>query len=160
MDDILTTYMNRKGDNMPKVYLAGGWFTPEMEEEHTRIFNTIKNTYDVFNPREHSFIHENATEEDMNKTLMGNVTNIDNADIVVVIYDGKDTGTIWESGYAYAKQKPIIYYAEKLNGKSFNLMLAKTGLFASNEQELLEKLSDKNSYNFKPICGDFKGDIE
>ena len=27
-----------------KIYLAGGWFTPEQEEEHTRIYNNIKDS--------------------------------------------------------------------------------------------------------------------
>ena len=115
---------------MKKIYYAGGWFTPEMEEEHTRIYNLIKDKFKVFNPKLESLITKDSTDDDMNKTLLQNIYGIESADYVVVIYDRKDTGTIWESGYAYANHKPIIYYAETLNGKPFNLMLAKTGYFA------------------------------
>ena len=145
---------------MKKVYLAGGWFTPEMEEEHTRIYNLIKDKYEVFNPKLESLITEKSTKDDMTQTLIGNIVGIQNADIVLVIYDGKDTGTIWEAGCAYANKKPIIYYAEKLNGRPFNLMLAKTGLYASNELELLEKLSDEASYVFNDVTHDYEGDVE
>lgn len=145
---------------MKKVYLAGGWFTPEMEEEHTRIYNLIKDKYEVFNPKLESLITEKSTKDDMTQTLLGNIKGIQNADIVLVIYDRKDTGTIWEAGCAYASKKPIIYYAETLGNKPFNLMLAKTGLYASNELELLEKLSEETSYIFNDVSHDYEGDVE
>lgn len=145
---------------MKKLYLAGGWFTPEMEEEHTRIYNLLKDKFDVYNPKLESLITKHSTNEQINNTLLGNVINIDNADIVVVIYDRKDVGTIWEAGYAYAKYKPIIYYAETLGDKPFNLMLARTGWFAKNEQELLSLLTENSTYRYSPLVDNYKGDIE
>ena len=143
-----------------KIYLAGGWFTPEMEEEHTRIYNSIKDKFDVFNPKLESKITANTTDNDMNATLLGNIKGIKDADLVLVIYDRKDTGTIWEAGCAYALNKPILYYAETLGNKSFNLMLARTGSFAANMQELEEKLNESDVFDFKAIKADFKGEIE
>lgn len=143
-----------------KVYLAGGWFTPEMEEEHTRIYEFIKDKFDVFNPKLESLITPNSTKDDMTQTLLGNIRAIENADLVLVIYDRKDTGTIWEAGCAYANKKPILYYAETLGDKPFNLMLAKTGRFAANMLELAGKLEDVETFNFKDVADDFEGDIE
>ena len=143
-----------------KIYLAGGWFTPEMEEEHTRIYNSIKDKFDVFNPKLESKITANTTDNDMNATLLGNIKGIKDADLVLVIYDRKDTGTIWEAGCAYALNKPILYYAETLGNKAFNLMLARTGSFAANMQELEEKLNESDVFKFKAIKADFKGEIE
>ena len=80
--------------------------------------------------------------------------------IIFAITDGKDMGTIWEAGFSYASKKPIIYFAEHLNGRPFNLMLAKTGRFAANEQDLLKLLNDKSSWAFKNVYDDFKGVIE
>ena len=145
---------------MKKIYLAGGWFTPEMEEEHSRIYKLLKDKFNVFNPKLASLITKDATKRQINSTLASNITNIDTADIVVVIYDRKDTGTIWEAGYAYAKGKPIVYYAETLNGKPFNLMLARTGHFAKDETELLAILKDDSSYSFKQIYESYEGEIE
>lgn len=142
-----------------KIYLAGGWFTPEMEEEHTRIYELIKDKFNVFNPKLESLITETSTQEDMSQTLAGNIYGITSADLVLVIYDRKDVGTIWEAGCAYAYEKPILYYAETLGNKPFNLMLAKTGNFARNMDELLEKLNDEHTFKFKRVY-DYEGAVE
>lgn len=145
---------------MKKIYFAGGWFSPEQEEQHTRIYNLIKDKFDVFNPRIKGEIDGSTTHDKMSKILIGNIEGIKNADMTVVLYDWRDTGTIWEAGFSYASKKPIIYFAEHLNGKPFNLMLAKTGRFASNEQELLKLLNEDESWIFKDVYDDFKGEIE
>ena len=80
--------------------------------------------------------------------------------MTIVLYDYRDTGTIWEAGFSYASKKPIIYFAEHLNGRPVNLMLAKTGRFASNEEELIKLLEDETSWTFKDVYDDFKGEIE
>lgn len=145
---------------MKKIYFAGGWFSPEQDEQHTRIYNLIKDKFDVFNPRIKGEIDGSTTHDKMSKILIGNIEGIKNADMTVVLYDWRDTGTIWEAGFSYASKKPIIYFAEHLNGKPFNLMLAKTGRFASNEQELLKLLNEDESWTFKDAYDDFKGEIE
>lgn len=146
-----------------KIYLAGGWFTPQQEELHSRLYNLIKDEYDVFNPRlegEVSSLQETNKNVKLNQILIGNINAIKEADIVVVIYDYKDTGTIWEAGFSYANKKPIIYYSETNGNKSFNLMLAKTGKYVSTEIELLFDLCDEKSYTFKDVYSSFVGDIE
>ena len=143
-----------------KIYLAGGWFTPEQEEEHTRIYELLKNDYDVFNPKLESLVTPNSTEDFMSQTLIGNIEGIKNADLVVVIYDYKDTGTIWEAGCAYANKKPIMYYAETLGEKKFNLMLAKTGNFADNMTALACALQDESTWQYKDVYNSYKGSVE
>lgn len=145
---------------MKKIYLAGGWFTPEQDEQHTRIYNLIKDKFDVFNPRIEGEIDNGTSNDKMSSILIGNIEGIKNADLTVVLYDYRDTGTIWEAGFSYASKKPIIYFAEHLNGRPFNLMLAKTGRFAANEQDLLKLLNDESSWTFKNVYDDFKGVIE
>lgn len=145
---------------MKRIYLAGGWFTPEQEEQHTRIYNLLKDAFDVFNPRIAGEINSDTSSDKMTKILLGNVDAIRSSDLVVVLYDYRDTGTIWESGYAYANCIPIIYFAEHLNGKRFNLMLAKTGRFSSNEEDLLKKLNESDSYDFYITRNEYSGEIE
>ena len=145
---------------MKKIYLAGGWFTPEQDEQHTRIYNLIKDKFDVFNPRIEGEIDNGTSNDKMSSILIGNIEGIQNADLTVVLYDYRDTGTIWEAGFSYASKKPIIYFAEHLNGRPFNLMLAKTGRFAANEQDLVKLLNDESSWTFKNVYNDFKGVIE
>lgn len=146
---------------MKKIYFAGGWFSPEQDEQHTRIYNLIKDKYAVFNPRIAGEITKGiTTNKKMSAILIGNIEHIQSANLTIVLYDYRDTGTIWEAGFSYASKKPIIYFAEHLNGKPFNLMLAKTGRFASNEEELLKLLEDEESWKFKDVYDDFKGEIE
>lgn len=142
-----------------KIYLAGGWFTPEQEEEHTRIAKELneRTDYVIYNPRLEGEIGSSTSNDKMSVILLNNVMNIAQADKVVVIYDGKDTGTIWEAGFAYALHKPIIYYAEKPATK-VNLMLAKTGEFVSNVDDLICTLAA--DLPFKDICDSFEGEIE
>ena len=145
---------------MKKIYLAGPWFSPEMEEEHTRIYNCIKNNFDVFNPKLESLITPDSTADDMSQTLIGNIEGIKSADLILAIYDRKDTGTIWECGCAYAFKKPILYYAETLNNKPFNLMLAKTGNFVDNMQALEHALNNKDTFVYKDVYHSYKGKVE
>ena len=145
---------------MKKIYLAGGWFTPEQDEQHTRIYNLIKDKFDVFNPRIEGEIDNGTSNDKMSSILIGNIEGIQNADLTIVLYDYRDTGTIWEAGFSYASKKPIIYFAEHLKGRPFNLMLAKTGRFAANEQDLIKLLNDESSWTFKNVYDDFKGVIE
>lgn len=150
-----------------KMYLAGGWFTPEQEQEHSKLYEALKdiNGLDVYNPRLEGEIDTDTSVDKMSAILLSNVDNIKSSDFVVVIYDGKDTGTIWEAGYAYANKKPIIYYAEKLGGKKFNLMLAKTGYFVDNLESLVDLITTNIEHNnslllYKDVNNSYKGEIE
>ena len=147
---------------MKKLYFAGGWFNPEQEEEHTRIGNFLKSLkkFDVFNPRIAGGDFKPGLETDhMTQVLMNNINAILESDIVVAITDYKDMGTLWECGFAYANNKPIIYYCETLGDKPFNLMLAKTGRVAKNLDELKELLEDEQSFVFSKIHS-YEGIIE
>lgn len=143
-----------------KIYLAGGWFTKEQEEEHTRIYNLIKDSFEVFNPRLEGEVTSKTSTDAMTDILLGNIKGIQDADVILVIYDYKDVGTIWESGFAYANCKPILYYSETLNGKKFNLMLAKTGNYVENEKDLMNALNSQSTYIFKNVYHSYSGEIE
>ena len=150
-----------------KIYLAGGWFTPEQDKLHTKIFNSINTLFfDVYNPRiEGQKITEKYNgnfNEASSEILLGNITGIEHSDAVVVIYDYKDTGTIWESGFAYASKKPIIYYSETNGNKPFNLMLAKTGYYVTNVEDLMKLLNEfyNGILKFSDVYHSFDGEIE
>lgn len=147
---------------MKKLYFAGGWFNPQQEEEHTRIGNFLESLkkFDVFNPRTAGGDFKAGLETDhMTQVLMNNINAIQESDVVLAITDYKDMGTLWECGFAYANQKPIIYYCETLGDKPFNLMLAKTGRVAKDIDELENLLVDKESYVFKQVHS-FNGLVE
>lgn len=115
------------------IYLAGPWFNQEQLERIQRVELILDEfakdcgiPLKVFKPRVETLIKDNPSEEDFTDTFKQNCLSIQDSAIVLAITDGKDVGTIFEAGFAYALNKPIIYYAETLGDKPFNLMLAKS----------------------------------
>ena len=143
-----------------KIYMGGPWFRPDQEERHNRLYELIKDKFDVFNPKLAGIVSTSDSGDRMVDILLGNINALNECQLMIAITDGKDMGTIWESGYAYASKKPIIYYCETLGDNPFNLMLAKTGLVARNEQELLSLLEDDASWFFHNYREHYKGEIE
>ena len=143
-----------------KIYFTGPWFNPDQAEEHSRIYELINDNFDVFNPKLAAIVDTSMSSDKMVNVLLGNINAINESQLVVAITDRKDMGTIWETGYAYASKKPIIYYCETLGNNPFNLMLAKTGKVARNEQELLDLLNDDESWYFHNYQEHYKGEIE
>lgn len=121
------------------LYLAGPWFTPEqkerLEDVHDRI---LISGLKVFSPKdENLFVLGASTPQ---KILQGNVNAIDSCKGIVVITDGKDVGTIWEAGYAYAKSKPILYvWLTHESHQKFNIMLAASGIAIHSLSDLDEQ---------------------
>lgn len=123
MKESMKQYFN---DGRIKVYLAGPFFNEEQIERINYIEDLLDEYgFDIFSPRQASRIKPGCSKEDMVKTFEGNTTNIDNADFVLAVLDGNDTGTMFECGYAYAKNIPVLYFNEtRPADKGPNLMLA------------------------------------
>lgn len=133
-----------------RVYLASPFFRPEQIERVEFIETTLENCgYTVFSPRKEFVVKPNATSEDRKKGFTGNCEAIDKSDFVLAVTDGKDMGTIWEAGYAFAKDKPILYFAETLGNNDFNLMLAESGLLGicKSRDDLERVLRDIYQYS-------------
>ena len=145
---------------MNKIYLASGWFNEEQMSVCQSLENTLdKLGYNTFKPRVESKITSlNPTMEERKVTFRGNVTNIDDCDIMVANVTYKDTGVHFEIGYAYAKGKPIIFYKQDTDGKPFNLMLAQASDYApaTTLDELKQRLDEFNS----GVKSDYQGTIE
>ena len=56
-----------------------------------------------------------------------NIVSIKASDIMVVITDGKDVGTIFEAGVAFREGMPICYLWVDHDGSNCLLMLAQSG---------------------------------
>lgn len=110
-----------------RVYLASPFFNEEQLERITAVENLLeKYNFDVFSPRHASKIVEGYGQDDMLETFRGNVDHIDRADFILAILDGNDSGTLFECGYAFKVNKPILYFNETRE-KGPNLMLALSG---------------------------------
>ena len=126
-----------------KVYLASGWFNPTQAEELTMLENIFDNRSDHFelaSPRRIFVCPPNASKSVQDETFEGNLFHIKTVDFLLVNTRDKDIGTIWEAGYAYAFNKPIVYFCAGLpSGAKFNLMLARSGIKVCTSFEDLEE---------------------
>lgn len=136
-------------NNKLKVYLAGPFFNQEQLARIEFIERLLqKNDYDVFSPRKASLLKGDSSLDKMKKTFDNNIKSIDECDFVLAILDTEqenkysDSGTIFETGYAYSKNKPILYFNENRN-KGSNLMLAMSGKlpYITNTNTLSEMFS-------------------
>lgn len=116
-----------------KVYLASPFFSKEQVERIEFIENLLdKYNFDTFSPRKASLVTKDCSKADLIKTFEGNVNHIDGCDFVLCVLDTNkdevrsDTGTVFEFGYAYAKNKPVLCFNENRD-KGINLMLALSG---------------------------------
>ncbi len=148
-----------------KVYFAGPWFTAAQAEREQRLIKKLRDLgFEVFSPRESSNITGTFSDPKVQKaTFEGNIVNIDDCDILFAVTDGKqgtctepdqvgrpmsaiDAGTMIECGYAYClrrksgKAPVIVYYAETLGDRPFNLMLAQSADIVIKKYEDLDNL--------------------
>ena len=128
---------------MKKIYLASGWFNPVQAEELTRleqIFDERSDYFELASPRRIFVCPPNAPKEVQDETFDGNLHHIKTSDFLLVNTRDKDIGTIWEAGYAFAFDKPIVYFCAGLPvGAKFNLMLARSGIKVCTSFEQLEE---------------------
>lgn len=108
-----------------KIYVAGPFFSDQERNDIKRMISYIQQTNpraDLFIPMEHFVPGGNARDEQgryvMNNAEWGrrvfdmDVAGIDECDEMYVLYYGlySDTGTAWETGYAFAKGMPITLF--------------------------------------------------
>jgi len=131
------------------LYLASPFFNDEQNEREAFVKSRLKaKSFNVFAPKDMTFIHPEASSEQREAAFQDNLNAIRKSAGIFVITNGKDVGTIWEAGYAYALGKPVIYFAEGLEG-GFNLMLAQSGNLVItsrdgiNEDDIIDALLRK-----------------
>lgn len=140
-----------------KLYLASPFFTEEQVEREERLKAKLRGLgITVLSPKEFCFCPPDASDELREKTFKDNLKHIEEADAIFAITNGKDMGTIFEAGYAYGINKPIIYFCERLSGQ-FNLMLAQSGnVVLTNDSFTLDDIESALSGNKIK----FEGEIE
>jgi nucleoside 2-deoxyribosyltransferase len=91
-----------------RIYMAGPLFSAAELAFNRELASLLRGRgHDVFLPQEHE------QRKDMPAAIFdSDVRGLDWADVVVACLDGPDpdSGTCWELGYAYGKNKPSIVY--------------------------------------------------
>lgn len=110
-----------------KIYLAGPWFNSKDSMFYNLVVQLINfcegfTEYEVFIPGE-------QLSEKPFDAFVKNVSNIQDADVILALADSKDVGTAWEIGMGYALHKKIVLVG--MDATTFlshtNVMLAFTG---------------------------------
>lgn len=109
-----------------KVYLACP-MKPSYRESEKRIAKILRfRGYNVYFPAEYKVPDAWELPNHMwgRAVFEHDMEELDNADVVVVLYYGQETatGSIWEAGYAYGKGKKVIL-VEMLGGIKDSLMI-------------------------------------
>jgi len=140
-----------------KIYLASGWFNPTQAEELTTLEEICdsREWIELASPRRIFVCPPNAPKETQDATFDGNLHHIKTADFLIVNTRDKDIGTIWEAGYAYANEVPIVYFCQGLpEGAKFNLMLARSGVKVcttfSQLADYLDRVCESGDLIFEP----------
>lgn len=154
-------------ENKIKVYLAGGWFDEYQNKALTYLEDLLINVYndkfEVFAPRKNIIVKEDDNINIQDYVFSENCKHIDDCDLVIASTVSKDMGTIWETGYAYARNKKIIYtlFDNRFENVTFNLMLAASGIAAFTSKEDFEKfIIELNKENYLDIKQRYEGLVE
>lgn len=148
---------------MKKIYLASGWFNPTQAEELTRLEEICDSRawIDLASPRRIFVCPPNAPKETQDATFEGNLHHIKTADFLIVNTRDKDIGTIWEAGFAFANNVPIVYFCQGLPpGAKFNLMLARSGVKVCTSYDQLEDYLDRCAESGKLLNEPYSDAIE
>lgn len=137
-----------------KVYLASPFFNGEQLEKVKMLERNLKEQGClVFSPRNNQFSELEFGSKQWRKTVFTNdVRHINWSDIVVAIYDDEDAGTMWEIGYAYAKDIPVVVVNSK--EKTMNLMVT------DSLHAIIDGLDEIDNYSFERLLGnEYEGDL-
>ena len=132
---------NLKEGKKHHVYIAAPFFNPDQITRVALVETLLeKHGLSYFSPRKQSAIGPISSPEVRKKSFQMNLDGIEESEMVIAITDGKDMGTVFEAGHAFASNIPVIYVAFTIGKEGmFNLMLAESGIAACRTVEELEE---------------------
>jgi len=141
-----------------KVYIASPFFNPKQVEQVEFMKTALTEAgHEYFSPKDFFVLKPNATQEDRTRIFDVNCEKIQWADFVLCNTEAKDLGTIWEAGYAYGIEKPVVFFAEGLPDGKFNVMLSEAGKSVNTTraqmQDYLNRVSDAGELIFEQYSG-------
>lgn len=140
-----------------KIYICSGWFSPDQESRLNEMLTICKQLkLNIYSPRD-DFLYEPG-KTNPQEVFEENLKQINTSNMLLVSTAGKDMGTLWECGYAFANNIPLVFYFP-LNVK-FNLMLSQSAEAVlrslSELEDYLKLYKETETVYYIP----YKGDIE
>ncbi|PPD01828.1 MAG: nucleoside 2-deoxyribosyltransferase [Hyphomicrobium sp.] len=103
----------------PKVYLAGPFFSLSQRfliEEAKRALESL--SADVFSP-----LHEVGLEDTPQEIATADLRGLDQCTAILALITDLDVGTIFEIGYATAKDIPVVAYSEGVKDEHLTMLM-------------------------------------
>ena len=135
-----------------KIYVASPLFTAEEKKVINEVAAVLHRAgYETYLPMEHavSDAWSYTNEEWADKMFTLDKEAIDNCDAVLCIYYGmnSDSGTSWEVGYAYGKEKQFIFYLHQNSEIEVGILMICNGasantIFMSQIPNVIESLTN------------------
>ncbi len=108
-----------------KAYIASGWFSEDQEVARLKIINSATTAnFEIYSPKDEDLFSDKHHRHTSHQVFNKNLFEIKVSKLVIASTVGKDMGTLFECGYAFAFGVPIVYFYPH-TGK-FNLMLAES----------------------------------
>ena len=117
-----------------EIYLAGPLFTQAERRWQRALAQELRSLdYRVFLPQDDAGLPLLQSPPDFHGAFEQCRDAVDRSDVVVAVLDGSDadSGTAWECGYAYARNKPVISVRTDFRGgedAGLNLMLRRSSV--------------------------------
>lgn len=124
------------------IYIAAPFFNEKQIKRVEKVEFLLECLHlDYFSPRKESnLLFEKDKSTKGLPTFELNIKKIKKATKVIVITNDKDTGTLFEAGFAFSLKKPIYYLYETTEKGNFNIMLAHSGIASTSIEDLEEAL--------------------
>ena len=105
-----------------RLFLSGPFFNDEEVERIGHVKSALEELgFDVYSTSHRNLPIDLGSRAQKSMRFKLLCREIEKSDGVLAVLDGRDAGTIWEMGYAFALGKPVIAFTEK--DPFFSLMI-------------------------------------
>ncbi len=122
-----------------RLFLAGPFFNDEEVERLDKVKTSLeKMGFEIYSTSHRNSRINLGDPGEKNRRFKQLCDEIRKSDGVFAVLDGKDAGTIWEMGYAFAAGKPVIVFSEK--DGFFSLMIDQSATYLVGFDSLTKEI--------------------
>lgn len=132
------------------IFLSSGWFNENQVKrlEYVKYILSLRNL-SFYSPRDDGSGNASELSHEMASVIFNeNIDAIRSSNLMLAVYDEEDAGVMWEIGYAYSFNIPIVVV--KFDDAPINVMISESAYSVIYYSDLV-------SYNFTPNV--YKGAI-
>lgn len=117
-EELLRDYSQEAPSYPGRIYLAAPFFCLEQRW----LLEETKQLLELFGCAVFSPLHEVGTGRSNDEIATEDLRGLDECDAILALMNDNDPGTIFEIGYAIAKMKPVVVYAERNSARDLTML--------------------------------------